>query len=146
MNCKILIVPTQIREEDFLAWCKINYGVGGFKMTKSNLFEIQEVIRNLEDYYERWAFYSELINRMQNLQQSKRNGMPDFFLYSKTFVLFCEFKTYGDALSQDQIYWIEKNKDLPLAIAIAYDPKYDPKWIKDKQKEEDDKGETNQLV
>lgn len=133
MFCKVLIVPEEISEEGFLEWCRITYKVEGFRITKSRLFDIQQAITKLEDYSERWAYYSELINRIQILKEQRRNGLPDFFLYTPKSVLLCEFKGKGDKLSQEQIFWFEQNKDLPLAIAMAFNPE---KLIKDEKNEQ----------
>lgn len=119
MNTRIIIVPKSIREENFSEWLKTaDKEIRVIKIKKTTLSEIRSAIMDLEDYHDRWSFYQEAISRIWSMSSK---GKPDFFIANKKMFLLAEFKSNNDSLSQDQIVWFEKNKDLPLAIILAYD-------------------------
>lgn len=133
MNLRLLIVPETIKEKHFLAYIESEYDVRGYKINKINLHRITTVIRSMEDYQERWAFYIEVITKLESFIECRMRGQPDFFLYGKKSFSFCEFKSNGDKLSNEQLFWFEQNKDLPLSVAIAFNTK---KYLKDKYNED----------
>lgn len=130
MNIRLFLVPENISEKEFLPYIKTIYGISGFKITKRNLSDIVSAIRSLEDFQDRWAFYTEILSSIELMAQIRMRGQPDFFLFGDKHISFCEFKSCNDKISLEQLFWFEQNKGLPQSIAMAFNYK---DYFKDKQ-------------
>lgn len=118
MNARIIIVPENLKEENLKEYLiKQDAKIIVIKIKKSTMHDIRNAICAMEDYRDRWAYYQEAITRIMIMDNL---GKPDFFISNGKTFLLAEFKSSGDNISKEQIIWFEKNKDLPLAIIIAY--------------------------
>lgn len=59
------------------------------------------------------------ISKKLNRKVIFEKGIPDFFIWNKKEMYFCEFKSKNDSWRISQISWAIKNNDLPIALALV---------------------------
>lgn len=127
MNIKFIPMPfaksakNAIDSFNSLGWNCIKFSVDRRYLQKQKVIE---VIRNHPKYRKTMTdtlLFEGMISIMN--QKDFWIGKPDFLIWNKTELYFCEYKSVNDVWRVNQLEWFERFDMLPTAIAVAVSDK-----------------------